>query len=60
LASRRAADVALDLDRAAKLDEIAVSGASDDAPVMGGDGGVHPIAASARNRDNVRSSSAPE
>ena len=33
------------VDHAAKLDEAAVAGALDDAPVMGGDGGVDQIAA---------------
>ena len=33
------------VDHAAKLDEAAVAGALDDAPVMGGDGGIDQIAA---------------
>ena len=47
------------VDHAAELDEAAVAGALDDAPVMRGDGGIDQIAAQPPSRDSVRSSSAP-
>ena len=47
------------VDHAAELDETAVAGALDDAPVMRVDGGIDQIAPQPRSRDSVRSSSAP-
>jgi hypothetical protein len=47
------------VDYAAKLDENAVAGALNDAPMMGGDGGIDQIASQLLSRDKVRSSSAP-
>ena len=47
------------VDHAAELDENAVAGALDDAPVMRGDGGIDQVAPEPRSRDSVRSSSAP-
>ena len=70
-ALRRQAGVALDeavlhldraahgVDHAAELDEAAVAGALDDAPVMRGDGGIDQIAAQSPEPRQVRSSSAP-
>ena len=47
------------VDHAAELDEAAVAGALDDAPVMCGDGRVDQIAAQPPQPRQVRSSSAP-
>ena len=47
------------VDHAAELDERAVAGALDDAPVMRGDGGSIRSLRSPRSRARVRSSSAP-
>ena len=47
------------VDHAAELDEAAVAGALDDAPVMRGDGGSIRSLRSALSRESVRSSSAP-
>ena len=47
------------VDYAAKLDENAVAGALDDAPMMDGDAGSIRSLRSPLSRDKVRSSSAP-
>jgi holin-like protein len=52
----RAADC---VDDAAELDDRAVPGALDDAPLMGRDGGVAQVAVETPRRTSVRSSSAP-
>jgi hypothetical protein len=47
------------VDHGAELDEAAVAGTLNDAPVMGVDGGTDQIATQPRSRDSVRSSSTP-